>query len=206
MGAGGKNDAGDLGQQACVKEYPEREAKSLRAPQVEQPSLMARKFLAHAAAIEQDPSLEEKERERNHLYGEWLQQKRDGKELYFFYGSLMDPAVLRKVLVSRDIAQLRPARIVGYQVKMWGTYPALLDGEPGQIVRGMVCEIEGGQNKDRLAAYETSNYDVRKVLVYIDGEEGDFYGNAFEWIGDEEDLKEGVFDLKDWQMRRAEHE
>lgn len=71
------------------------------------------------------------------------------------YGSLMDPWVLRGVLGGKDTPKLRPAKTVGCRIRMSGPYPALLDGEPGQVVRGMACEVEGGENGERLAAYET---------------------------------------------------
>lgn len=180
----------------------------------ERPSLMVRKFLAHAAAMEQDPERQEREREealeRARLDLEDAERQRAGKELYFFYGSLMDPTVLREVLNFKETPELKPAQIIGFQVKMWGPYPALLLGEIGQVARGMACEIEGAKNKERLAIYETNNYDERRVLIDIDGEEGpfdgSFLGTAFEWVGNQDELKEGSFDVKDWQMRRVESE
>lgn len=40
---------------------------------------------------------------------------------HFLCGSLMDPFVLRRVLNLTERPRLKPASIVGYHVKMWGT-------------------------------------------------------------------------------------
>ncbi|KAL1881233.1 hypothetical protein Daus18300_001084 [Diaporthe australafricana] len=82
---------------------------------------------------------------------------------------------------------------------MWGPYPALLDGPPGHVVKGMAYEIEDGENKDKLAHYETNNYKTHRCIIRLEG--GDrITGTTFEWDGDVDELKDGSFDLKDWQM------
>jgi Gamma-glutamyl cyclotransferase, AIG2-like len=58
-------------------------------------------------------------------------------EYYFFYGSLMDSATLMKVLKLLHQPELVPARITGYSCKLWGQYPALVDGPAGNDVHGM---------------------------------------------------------------------
>jgi len=63
-------------------------------------------------------------------------------------------------------------------------------------------EVEGGELKDRLAEYETANYTNWRCNIHLDdGTEAD--GITFMWAGDETELKEGSFDLKDWQMDRV---
>ncbi|VUC33305.1 unnamed protein product [Clonostachys rosea] len=123
-------------------------------------SLMARKFLN---ASDDDVWMPDED-----LIRQEMEKTRAGKEMYFFYGSLMDPATLRRVAGLEESPRLRPAHVVGYETKLWGPYPALLDGPPGHIVRGMACEIEGGEAKDRLAAYETANYGVKLCLIEFD--------------------------------------
>lgn len=127
------------------------------------------------------------------------EDNRQRKEWYFFYGSLMDPKQLQRILGLKETPRdLRPAEIIGYHIRMWGPYPVLLDGPPGNVVKGIGYEIEGGTNKERLAAYETANYIEEKCLIQF-GEESAI-GTTFAWIGDMGELKEGTFDLKDWQM------
>ena len=83
-------------------------------------SPMARKFLKSGGrAWQPDP---------NYDY------KAFRKEQYFFYGSLMDPATLAKVLGLKYRPELHPAHIIGYHCMLWGPYPALLDGPPDNIV------------------------------------------------------------------------
>ena len=61
----------------------------------------------------------------------------------FFYGALKDPVRLAAVLHLPDgqAPYLRPAKLVGYHIMLWGQYPALLDGPPGNEVLGVAYEI-----------------------------------------------------------------
>lgn len=130
--------------------------------------------------------------------------EREKKTPYFLYGSLMDPSTLKRVLRLQERPQLKPASIVGYHVKMWGPYPALQSGPPGSIVRGMMWEVEGTKRKDRLADYETSNYREWDCVIDM-GDGSSVWGTTFIWDGDTRELKEGTFDLKDWQMNQLDH-
>ena len=125
------------------------------------------------------------------------------KEPCFFYGTLMDPSVLAKVLKLRDPPTLVPANIVGYKCKRWGQYPALGDDLNGSVVEGKAYLVQTLTQRKRLEAYETDHYKIAPCLIKMqDGEE--VVGNTFVWAGDEAELKEGDFDLKDWQMNRME--
>ncbi len=152
-------------------------------------SPMARKFLhAQGRAWEPDPNVN---------YGP------PDKELYFFYGSLMDPSMLAKVLQLRDPPELLPAKVIGYCIKLWGPYPALLDGPTGSAVYGMAYEVQSPSDKKRLADYETNHYKVRSCRIHL--QDGSIVlGRTFMWNADKALLKEGTFDLKDWQMSRLE--
>lgn len=119
---------------------------------------------------------------------------RRSKEYYFFYGSLMDPKVLRRVLQLDERPVLTPAMIVGYKIKMWGPYPALLHGEETETIRGMVYEVEGTTGRDRLQAYETNRYRIEQCIVDT-GDNRTLRGLTFIWDGDVSELKEGTFDL-----------
>lgn len=129
--------------------------------------------------------------------------EREKKTPYFFYGSLMDASTLQRVLGLEERPQLKPASIIGYHIKMWRPYPALQDGPTGNVVSGMMWEVEGTKRKERLAEYETSNY--KEWGCVIDMEDGsNVLGTTFMWNGDASELKEGTFDLKDWQMNQLD--
>lgn len=152
-----------------------------------QPSKMARKFLTAEPLSEGD---------LNRPYNTFR------KEHYFFYGTLMDPGTLAKVLNLRDRPKLLPARVIGYRCMLWGPYPALLDS-PGTVVEGMAYEVQTPEEVERLQAYETNHYERAACLIQLrDGKR--VIGRTFRWSGIEEELKEGAFDLKDWQMNNLE--
>jgi hypothetical protein len=44
------------------------------------------------------------------------------KELYFFYGILIDPTTLFKVLGIHERPEMKPARLFGYKCKLWFLY------------------------------------------------------------------------------------
>ncbi|KAI9373632.1 hypothetical protein BJX61DRAFT_541589 [Aspergillus egyptiacus] len=130
---------------------------------------------------------------------------------YFFYGTLSDPDMLRDVLSlgSGETPQLRPARIEGYKVKLWGQYPAILDSgadsdadSPGSAVHGAVYRVQTVEHAERLARYETDSYCAVPCWVrYCDGEEEGEEGYVFKFVGDVRDLTEREFDLGSWLRR-----
>jgi gamma-glutamylcyclotransferase (GGCT)/AIG2-like uncharacterized protein YtfP len=130
---------------------------------------------------------------------------------YFFYGSLMDPSILQVVLQSQERPVLQPAKIIGYKVMLWRQYPVLWDGEPGTVVKGMAYEIKDVEGEvkveieERLQAYETNKYRTIGCLIELEGRvENRVRGKTFKWAGDIKELREGTFDLRDWQMARLE--
>lgn len=123
------------------------------------------------------------------------------EEPYFFYGTLMDPSVLAEVLKLRDPPTLVPAKIAGYRCKLWGQYPALGDDLNGSVVHGKAYVVQTLSQRKRLEAYETDHYKIAPCQIKTqDGKE--IVGSTFVWAGDEAELREGNFDLKDWQMNR----
>ncbi|EER24810.1 hypothetical protein CPC735_001550 [Coccidioides posadasii C735 delta SOWgp] len=123
--------------------------------------------------------------------------------LYFFYGTLQDPCMLTEILGLDAKLNLRPGYITGYSAKLWGQYPALIDGPPGNIIEGMVFDVQTVKQGARLAEYETQAYSVKPCFIkYTDGKEpATAYGNVFMFVGDERELSEGEFDLKLWLQR-----
>ncbi|KAG8165335.1 hypothetical protein KVR01_005610 [Diaporthe batatas] len=168
-----------------------------QSSQTPTPSLMQRKFMAADSAEEESKADWDR---RAAAIQEGMREERERKELYFFYGSLMDPTQLQRVLGLKDRPRnLVPAEIVGYHIRMWGPYPALIDGPPGNVVKGMAYEVEGEKAKTKLADYETDNYREHTCTIRLEGG-AQVSGTTFEWAGDVDDLKDGSFDLKDWQM------
>ncbi|RHZ69156.1 hypothetical protein CDV55_103947 [Aspergillus turcosus] len=121
---------------------------------------------------------------------------------YFFYGTLTDPLMITEILNLAEEPQLRPAYIMGYECKMWGQYPALLDS-PGSIVEGAAYHVRTTQDAERLAAYETGSYRAEPCLIrYTDGKEpSEDLGYTFNFVGNLSELSEGEFDLKIWLRR-----
>jgi hypothetical protein len=63
----------------------------------------------------------------------------------------------------------------------------------------MAYEVQNPTERERLQAYETSYYKPRPYLIHLpDGRK--IIGTTFIWDADTALLKEGAFDLKDWQM------
>lgn len=133
------------------------------------------------------------------------------KRYCFLYGTSKDSARLAEVLQHKTDDQppkLRPAKLVGYHIKLWGQYPALLDGPPGNEVFGAAYEIQSPMEVVWLRAYETRKYAHRPCLIQLldDAEEGDkeVKGNTFMWNGQPDELTEGEFSLEEWKQRQQQ--
>ncbi|GFF58622.1 conserved hypothetical protein [Aspergillus udagawae] len=118
---------------------------------------------------------------------------------YFFYGTLTDPLMIGEILELDKEPKLRPAYIMGYECKMWGQYPALLNC-PGSVVEGAAYHVHTTRDAERLAVYETGNYRAESYLIkYMDGKEpSEDLGYMFKFVRDQRELSEGDFDLKVW--------
>ena len=165
---------------------------------------MARKFM-RADASADPPRLSLLPPGDNSAETSWPQDPiRD--EYCFFYGTLMDPDTLSKVLgSSKPLPMMRPARIIGYEIKLWGPYPALLD-KPLNPVDGIVCGLLSPTQLDRLAAYETDKYHLQACLIDVLNHDGStqktIEGVSFMWNGRQNELREGTFDLKQWRKEK----
>lgn len=137
-----------------------------------------------------------------------LASRREGKETFFFYGTLMDPEIAQEVLGLPEPTVLKPA-LLKYRghLRMWGPYPAFMaNQEPEVDVKGMACEIEGTERKDRLVWYEGDNYEDVKCFINLvteDGETDVIAARVFAWIGDEDELSDGTFDLEAYKLAKA---
>jgi gamma-glutamylcyclotransferase (GGCT)/AIG2-like uncharacterized protein YtfP len=122
---------------------------------------------------------------------------------YFFYGTLMDPYLLSEILHLPEKPRLRPAKLIGYSLKLWGQYPALVDGATGEVVEGMAYNVESEQHAEKLAKYETRVYrPVPCRIRFTDGgEPGDISGTTFQYAGNPMGITEGKFDLGVWLRR-----
>lgn len=148
-----------------------------------------------------EAELEEVHRKAHLALDEANARRRKAKELYFFYGSLMFPRMLQHVLDLPELPELKPAHVVGLHLKVWGPYPALVDGEPGEIVKGMAYEVETPEQKDKLAKYETECYRTMDYFIHVSGEGESVLGTTFVWNGAADELDEGIFDVESWEKR-----
>lgn len=122
----------------------------------------------------------------------------------FFYGTLMDPATLGRVLKrpKSDISQDHKAVILGHGIKLWAEFPDLVDGPDDQIIHGVACKILSEEEEDRLAAYATDMYGAHGCMIDFENGSKPGCGMTFVWEADELLLQEGNFDLNDWLLRR----
>lgn len=112
----------------------------------------------------------------------------------------LDPAAAEQRKADFD---LRPAYIVGYECKLWGQYPALVDGPGFSSIEGAVFQVRTVQEGKRLAEYETANYRTTPCQIRSrDGKQPDIEnGHVFVFAGDRRELSEGTFDLQVWLRR-----
>jgi gamma-glutamylcyclotransferase (GGCT)/AIG2-like uncharacterized protein YtfP len=157
---------------------------------LEPPSFMTRKFFqAEQSNYSSPPS-------RVHA---------PSKEFHFFYGTLMDSQTLAKILKLDSLPRLVLAKVSGYHCKLWGEYPALVGGEPDELVHGMAYEVQSPGESELLQAYETDH--SLKIGCIVEFEDGSAaIGNTFKWCGDKTELREGKFNLKDWKLYKLEQD
>src|SRR5688572_12104573 len=91
---------------------------------------------------------------------------------FFFYGTLMDPDVLRAITLLDTDPILRPATLTGFDMKLWaGRYPILLPAESGRDtvpIKGMIWQATSLEQCLRLQRYETSAYEPCECVVEIE--------------------------------------
>ncbi|RBQ82908.1 hypothetical protein VDGD_10290 [Verticillium dahliae] len=120
---------------------------------------------------------------------------------YFFYGSLMDPVILGIVTGTDRPIILHDATLRGYTAKLWSMYPAIVP-DPNGLVQGKVWIDEAANpgTVARLQAYETNNYEARDCTFSSPDEDKiGKNGRVFVFIGNQEQLRDGKFDLEAFQ-------
>jgi len=115
----------------------------------------------------------------------------------------MDEQKLTDVLRLGSTPVLRPASIVGFSTKMWGPYPALIDGPPGNVVDGMVYEVRKKDHEKRLACYETDAYRCVSCPIKSGAGGEQIIGKTLVWAANEAALSVGSFDLEAWKRARS---
>lgn len=82
---------------------------------------------------------------------------------YFFYGTLGNPDVLKRLLGVDPI--YRPASVAGGEMIEWGgKYKALIDA-PGSAVEGVAFMVEREEVEDALRCYETDKDEVVRCEI-----------------------------------------
>ncbi|KAK4245451.1 hypothetical protein C7999DRAFT_34213 [Corynascus novoguineensis] len=126
---------------------------------------------------------------------------------YFFYGTLMNPAILQGVLGFESQPDLRSAKVYGYELTNWAQYKTLIDSNPGTVVTGRAYMAQSAEEEYKLAYYETNAYSVAPWAIYFtddpDGKEdaNPTIGKTFRYAGDAQALKQGRFDWVLWETQ-----
>ena len=120
------------------------------------------------------------------------------KKMFFFYGSLMDPTTLAKVLHLKEPLSLRTAKIEGPPRRLWGPRRAFPAGPRETIVEGAVFEAQSPEQVKLLLDYGTDRYERVGCRNRLADDESVVMATTFLWRakygGDE--LKGGDFDLE----------
>lgn len=86
---------------------------------------------------------------------------------YFFYGTLMDPSTLGKVLKCPDTPDVNEATIEAHRIKFWGEYVALVIGFPEQTIHGVACKIKSEEEADGLAGWLRMRPQCTELMVVL---------------------------------------
>ena len=122
---------------------------------------------------------------------------------YFFYGTLTAPTQVKSILDRPEEPHLREAEVFGYAVAKWGDYPALINGEQGDVVTGSAYLVQSEEEAQKLSYYETNAYEVADCWVYFKDEKEpkEVGGKVFMYAGDPQALLEQRFDRKLWSRQ-----
>jgi hypothetical protein len=90
---------------------------------------------------------------------------------FFFYGTLIDRAVLERVL-GHPVApsRLREAVIPDHtRVRVEGSPYATLVQKPGESVAGVILRMVGREERIRLDRYEGALYEAKRATAIVEG-------------------------------------
>ncbi len=90
---------------------------------------------------------------------------------FFFYGTLMDPDVLRAVLGPAAVAFVEPAVLRGWRrVGLVGaTYPVAVRAGRASQVDGVLAWGIDARGRERLIAYEGDSYFMMRLPIEVRG-------------------------------------
>jgi len=118
----------------------------------------------------------------------------------FFYGSLMLPSVVSRVIGENDVntivKNMTPAVLTGHQryAVMYADFPAVLPSEvPGDFVRGMLLFGLSKRENGRIEVYESGLYTLEKAKVEIElygGSKRLVEADVYVWKGSRSDVIE----------------
>ena len=103
--------------------------------------------------------------------------------LYFFYGTLTDPNILREKLGLQDTEAVsyKKARVQHARLTTWGgKYQALVE-DSEMSVDGQAFRVMSKEWEDSLRDYETDHYEVVRCEMDVGGEVR--YGLTFRFLG-----------------------
>ncbi|KAK6354886.1 hypothetical protein TWF696_004017 [Orbilia brochopaga] len=136
--------------------------------------------------------------------------------LFFFYGSLMIPEWLQKVLELPEPPVLEKAHTRVLKTKLWGQNPALIarttedwdeyDEDPDPVLSGCSYTVSSEEHLKRLIEHQGKNYKIGRVLLVYPGENRmPIEANTFVWKGDPEDprLTDGKFDVDAFKAEKG---
>ncbi|KAK4200651.1 hypothetical protein QBC40DRAFT_68080 [Triangularia verruculosa] len=109
--------------------------------------------------------------------------------VYFVYGTLMNPAILKGKLTLDTEPVYKRARIRGGLLKTWGNkYNAVVDAPQMDhnkaIVDGCAFTVENSMQEDALCHYETDKYEVVRCTIELPEECKVVKGLTFRFVGE----------------------
>ncbi|KJZ80236.1 hypothetical protein HIM_00086 [Hirsutella minnesotensis 3608] len=121
---------------------------------------------------------------------------------FFFYGTLVDPDVLKAVAFLGEPPDLSSAWVEGFEVYMWNhTYPALVQSDASRDrITGKAWRATSMAQCLALQAYETAAYEGCDCVIHLASGET-VKGLTFCWARDPQSsqLSKGTFDLDAWK-------
>ncbi|KAI4715706.1 hypothetical protein E4T48_08118 [Aureobasidium sp. EXF-10727] len=89
--------------------------------------------------------------------------------LYFFYGTLAQPEILKRVLESEhepDSSSLQPAHVLGGKITNLGQYRALVNSSCSRV-DGHAFMIQSEDQERALRLYETKMYEIVRCDIWL---------------------------------------
>ncbi|KAG9951885.1 hypothetical protein KCU85_g2463, partial [Aureobasidium melanogenum] len=100
--------------------------------------------------------------------------------LYFFYGTLAQPEILKRVLELEDDPgpALEPAHVLGGKITALGQYRALVNSSNSRV-NGHAFMVQSEDQERALRLYETNMYEVVRCDIILHGESVPVKGLTF---------------------------